>query len=140
MNQKSISLAWAYLRCKDKHFFSLNKTFQEFYFNLFHPPTQHTLTVCPNQQQPSSNLHQRKPTFSTPPLNVYSSGIAKRSSLSGISAQFNQPASFNKPINTKKEQLTPSCSFSISITIKLLTVDFITHAHVLHKNHRECRF
>ena len=102
MNQKSISLAWAYLRCKDKHFFTLHKTFQEFYFNLFHPPTQHTLTVCPNQQQPSSNLHRRKPTFSTPTHNVYSPGQAKRSSLSGISAQFNQPASFYYQLTQKK--------------------------------------
>ena len=140
MNQKFISLAWAYLRCKDKHFFTLHKTFQEFYFNLFHPPTQHTLTVCPNQQQPSSNLHRRKPTFSTPTHNVYSPGQAKRSSLSGISAQFNQPASFYYQLTQKKSNSSPSCSFSISITIKLLTVDFITRVHVLHKNHRECRF
>ena len=88
------SLAWAYSRCKDKHFFTLHKTFQEFYFNFFHPLTQHTLRVCPNQQQPSSNLHRRKPTFSTPTHNVYSPGQAKRSSLSGISAQFNQSTSF----------------------------------------------
>ena len=86
--------AWARLQCKGKHFFSLHKTFQEFYFNFFHPHTQHTLTVCPNQQQPSSNLHRRKPTFYTPTHNVYSPGQAKRSSLSGISAQFNQSTSF----------------------------------------------
>ena len=82
------------------------KLFKNF-ISIFSIPTQHTLTVCPNQQQPSSNLQARKPTFSTPTHNVYSPGIAKRSSLSRISAQFNQPASFNKPINTKK-RATPN--------------------------------
>ena len=110
------SLAWAYLRCKDKHFFTLHKTFQEFYFNFFHPPQTHTLSMYPNQQQTSSNLQARKQSFRIPTHNVYSPGIAKRSSLSGISAQFNQstPIQLTNPTQKKSNSHTELLFFYIN--------------------------